>query len=202
MNETITWPLYKKYGHAFEAFKLIGQDPNSVLGELTKTVTRVRSLRVPARHDRHAFLVRHLCPTAMWLLTLSGSPLSHLAQKNESGEEVAEEVPAVSPEMRESFIVNIRRRMTPTPLKVRADVELTCFAYDGVLHIKEAMRAGESASRPDVVVKMKLVAPPLYVLTTQTLDKDVGVAVLNEAVEKVKVSIEVRWPATRRLRCD
>lgn len=29
-------------------------------------------------------------------------------------------------------------------------------------------------------------------LTTQTLDKDVGIAALNEAVEKVKASIEVR----------
>ena len=52
------------------------------------------------------------------------------------------------------------------------------------------MRAAESVSRNDVVVKMKLVAPPLYVLTTSTLDKEVGIALLNEAVEKVKVSIE------------
>ena len=65
--------------------------------------------------------------------------------------------------------------------QIRADVELTCFAYDGVLHIKDAMRAGEAVSKGDVIVKMKLVAPPLYVLTTQTLDKDVGIALLNEA---------------------
>ncbi len=31
---------------------------------------------------------------------------------------------------------NIKRRMTPQPLKIRADVELTCFKYDGVLHIQ------------------------------------------------------------------
>jgi len=67
--------------------------------------------------------------------------------------------------------------MTPQPLKIRADVELTCFAYDGVERIRDAMRAAQEASTEDCPVKMKLVAPPLYVLTTQTLDKVKGVEV-------------------------
>lgn len=36
-----------------------------------------------------------------------------------------------------------RRRLTPQPTKVRADVEMTCFSYDGVEKIKEAMRAAQ-----------------------------------------------------------
>lgn len=67
--------------------------------------------------------------------------------------------------------------MTPQPLKIRADVELTCFAYDGVERIRDAMRAAEAASTEECPVRMKLVAPPLYVLTTQTLDKNKGVEV-------------------------
>ncbi len=39
-------------------------------------------------------------------------------------------------------------------------------------------------------VKMKLVAPPLYVLTTQTLDKAKGIEVLNGACEACARSIE------------
>lgn len=35
---------------------------------------------------------------------------------------------------------NITRRMTPQPLKIRADVDMTCFAYDGVLHIQVSMQ--------------------------------------------------------------
>ena len=31
---------------------------------------------------------------------------------------------------------NIKRRLTPQPLKIRADVDMTCYAYDGVLHIQ------------------------------------------------------------------
>lgn len=50
--------------------------------------------------------------------------------------------PAVlTPEVKEAVVKNVRRRMTPQPLKIRADVELTCYAYDGVLFIKVAAAA-------------------------------------------------------------
>ncbi|KAF9595095.1 hypothetical protein IFM89_036984 [Coptis chinensis] len=37
--------------------------------------------------------------------------------------------------------------------------------------LQAAMRKAEAAGNEDCPVKMKLVAPPLYALTTQTLDK-------------------------------
>jgi translation initiation factor 2 subunit 1 len=37
---------------------------------------------------------------------------------------------------------------------------------------------------------MKLVAPPLYVLTTQTLEKDVGIKLLEQATAAAAASIE------------
>lgn len=45
-------------------------------------------------------------------------------------------IPAVSEEVKDALVKNIRRRMTPQPLKIRADVEMKCFQFDGVLHIK------------------------------------------------------------------
>jgi len=45
---------------------------------------------------------------------------------------------------------NIKRRMTPQPLKIRADVELTCFKYDGVLHI-QVPRGARRTWAPDRV---------------------------------------------------
>ena len=38
--------------------------------------------------------------------------------------------------VRSGLMKNITRRMTPQPLKIRADVDMTCFAYDGGLHIQ------------------------------------------------------------------
>ena len=35
LYQRIGWPLYRKYGHAFEAFKLIVADPDSILDALT-----------------------------------------------------------------------------------------------------------------------------------------------------------------------
>ncbi|EFJ47808.1 eukaryotic translation initiation factor 2 alpha [Volvox carteri f. nagariensis] len=96
----------------------------------------------------------------------------------------------LSPEVREALLKNIKRRMTPQPLKIRADVEMTCFTYDGIEHIKVAIRAAEAQSTEECPVKMKLVAPPLYVLTTQTLDKNKGIEVLTAACEACQKSIE------------
>ena len=55
------------------------------------------------------------------------------------------------------------------------------------------MRAAESHSTEDCPVKMKLIAPPLYVLTTQTLDKNQGVEVLNQACEACKGDPRTLW---------
>nr|KJB52031.1 hypothetical protein B456_008G242900 [Gossypium raimondii] len=145
----IGWPLYRKYGHAFEAFKIIVTDPDSVLNTLTCEVKK------------------------------SGP----------DGQEVTEVVPAVTEEVKDALVKNIRRRMTPQPLKIRADIEMKCFQFDGVLHIKEAMRKAEAAGNDDCPVKIKLVAPPLYVLTTQTLDKQ-GIAILNKAITACTEAIE------------
>lgn len=52
------------------------------------------------------------------------------------GLQVTKVVPAVTEEIKEVLIKNIRRRMTPQPLKIQADIEMKCFQFDGVLHIK------------------------------------------------------------------
>ncbi|KAL3652256.1 hypothetical protein CASFOL_001937 [Castilleja foliolosa] len=146
----VGWPLYRKYGHAFEAFKLIVTDPDSVLDSLTREVKEI-------------------------------SP---------DGQEVTKLAPAITDEVKDSLVKNIRRRMTPQPLKIRADIEMKCFQFDGVLHIKEAMRKAEAAGNADCPVKIKLVAPPAYVLNTQTLDKEQGIAILNKAIEACAEEIE------------
>ncbi|KAJ6325060.1 hypothetical protein OIU76_012191 [Salix suchowensis] len=148
----IGWPLYRKYGHAFEAFKIMVNDPDSVLDPLTREVK----------------------------------------ETGPDGQEVAKVVPAVSEEIKEALIKNIRRRMTPQPLKIRADIEMKCFQFDGVLHIKDAMRKAEAAGNADCPVKIKLVAPPLYVLTTQTLDKDQGISILSQAIAACTEAIEAQ----------
>jgi len=83
----------------------------------------------------------------------------------------------------------IGKRLTPQPTKVRSDIEVTCFGYEGIDAVKEALRTAEAKNTPDNQVKVKLVSPPLYVLTSQCLDKTVGISTLEQAIEDIKASI-------------
>lgn len=84
----------------------------------------------------------------------------------------------------------ISTKLTPHPTKVRADIEVTCFGYDGIDAVKEALRTAEEKNTPENQIKVKLVAPPLYVLASQCLDKTAGVKELEHAIERITESIQ------------
>ena len=45
----------------------------------------------------------------------------------------------ITEEERREAVEYIRLKMTPVPLKVRADIQVTCFAYEGVEAIRAAL---------------------------------------------------------------
>ncbi|KAJ9096358.1 hypothetical protein QFC22_003220 [Naganishia vaughanmartiniae] len=92
--------------------------------------------------------------------------------------------------LRADLLSNIARRMTPKPVKVRSDLELTCYSYEGINGIKSALRAGEATSTEQVPLKIRLVAPPLYVMTTTSTDKNAAIEVMEKALERIGEEIE------------
>lgn len=84
----------------------------------------------------------------------------------------------------------IGKRLTPQPTKVRADVEVTCFGYEGIDAVKAALRTAEARNTADNQVKVKLVSPPLYVLTSTCLEKSVGISTLEAAIVDIRKNIE------------
>jgi len=56
--------------------------------------------------------------------------------------------------------------------------------------LKKALRAGEKQSNDTVPIKAKLVAPPLYVLSTNATDKFAAVDRLEKAIESIQSTIE------------
>jgi translation initiation factor 2 subunit 1 len=84
----------------------------------------------------------------------------------------------------------ISKRLVPAPTKIRADIEVTCFGLDGIDAIKESLREAEKQSTKETTIKVKLVSPPLYVLTSQCLDKNLGIETLKVAIGAVKGNIE------------
>lgn len=103
--------------------------------------------------------------------------------------EVWNEVTFKSEVIKDELHTYISKRLTPQPTKVRADIEVTCFGYDGIDAVKDALRTAEAKSSQDTQVKVKLVSPPLYVLTCQTLDKNIGISILEDAIKAIDSSI-------------
>lgn len=126
--KNIGWPLYRKYGHAYDAFKL-------TLGD--------------------------------------------------NSENIFECIPDTDEITRAQIMTYIRRRLAPQPIRIRADIEVTCFTYEGIDAIKEALLAGENESVKEVPIKIKLIAPPMYVLNTTTVDKELGLSTCNNAINKI-----------------
>lgn len=136
LYERIGWPLYRKYGHAYDAFKLaISEDKNA------------------------------------------GDPFEDL------------EIPD---DLKEEIKTYILRRLAPQPIKIRSDVEVSCFTYEGIDAIREALFAGMALGTETNPIKIKLIAPPIYVLSTTTLEKEVGIGLLNQAIEVIKEKVTAK----------
>jgi len=133
LYKSFGWDLYKRFGHAHDAFKLIVQNPDLVLGQYE-----------------------------------------------------------IDSKVKAALLKNIKLRMTPKPVKIRADLEVTCFGYEGIDAIKAALKEGESKSTPDMPIKIKLVAPPLFVMLTTALDSKLGIKTLEDACAAVKSVIKAK----------
>ncbi|KAK3813017.1 MAG: eukaryotic translation initiation factor 2 subunit alpha [Benniella sp.] len=131
LYEQLAWPLYAKYGHAYDAFKAALNEPEKVFEGLE-----------------------------------------------------------IDDGTKEELLNNIKRRLTPQPVKIRADIEVTCFDYEGIDAIKAAFKEAEAVSLADVPIRVKLVAPPLYVMITNALDKQLGIDTMEKAISVLEESIK------------
>jgi len=91
---------------------------------------------------------------------------------------------------KEVLITNINRRMMTQAVKVRSDIEVSCYGYEGIDAIKEALRQGVKLSTEELPIKVNLIAPPLYVVTMTTLDRDGALDAIGRANNAIKESIE------------
>lgn len=90
----------------------------------------------------------------------------------------------------EVLLSNIKRRLTPQAVKIRADIDVCCYGYEGIDAVKKALKAGISCSTEDMPIKINLIAPPTYVMTTTTMERTEGLKVLNDAIEKIEQTIK------------
>jgi translation initiation factor 2 subunit 1 len=136
--------------------------------------------------------LEHIYETIGWPLAKAyGHPYDAFKLALTEPETVWSKLPSPVPESTLSLLTTtIAKRLTPQPIKLRADIELTCYTPAGIDAIKKALRAGERASSEQVPIKAKLVAPPLYVLTTNATDKFAAVDRLERSIEAIQSKIE------------
>lgn len=90
---------------------------------------------------------------------------------------------------KEVLLNNIKRKLTSQAVKIRADVEVACYGYEGIDAVKSALKAGLALSTEELPIKINLIAPPLYVMTTSTPEKQDGLKTLSDAIEVIQEKI-------------
>ncbi|XP_014216861.1 eukaryotic translation initiation factor 2 subunit 1 [Copidosoma floridanum] len=90
---------------------------------------------------------------------------------------------------KEVLLNNIKRKLTSQAVKIRADVEVACYGYEGIDAVKASLKAGLALSTEELPIKINLIAPPLYVMTTSTPEKTDGLQALNDAIEVIEKKI-------------
>lgn len=133
LYERVGWPMYKKFGHAYDAFKMSINPDEGVT-----------------------------------------NPFDEIDLPEDLKEEL------------KGYIL---RRLAPQPIKIRSDVEVSCFTYEGIDAIREALFAGMDCSTEQMAIKIKLIAPPIYVLSTMTLEKEAGISLLQKAIDVIEEKI-------------
>jgi len=93
-------------------------------------------------------------------------------------------------ETKNALLENIQRKLTQQAVKIRADFECSCFTYEGIDAVKEALRAGIAQGTPEIPIKINLIAPPVYVMTCSTPERSEGLALLNEGCKAVEEKIK------------
>lgn len=88
------------------------------------------------------------------------------------------------------LLTNIKRKLTSQAMKIRADIECACYGYEGIDAVKQALLAGLKASTEEIPIKINLIAPPLYVITTSTPEKVDGLKALENAIELIETTIK------------
>jgi len=96
----------------------------------------------------------------------------------------------VPDEIKTELLTYIRRKLAPQPIKIRADIEVTCFTYEGIEAVRSALQAGQALGSAQEPIKIRLIAPPMYVMTCMTLEKDSGIELLNQSINAVREALE------------
>lgn len=97
---------------------------------------------------------------------------------------------SISDEIKKELIKQIKKRIIPETFKIRSIFSITCFNFNGIEDIKESLSKAENKRTQYIPFKFKIIASPLYECSVNTINKEKGIKIINEALKDVKKNIE------------
>jgi len=178
--------------------KLIQKDDIIKCQERFKKAKTVHSILSRVAQN-NSFPLLQLYEKIGWPLTRlmkEKSPLDELAHCQDAFQLIVQDESLLAPyeipeEVKADLLKVIKHRLAVHPVKVQADIEVTCFTYEGIEAVKPALQAGlDKGSDQEFPVKIQLFSTPLYLVYIITPDKDQGIQTLEKMIEAVKEKIE------------
>ena len=82
--------------------------------------------------------------------------------------------------------------MVPHPVKIFAEIKLTCYTHEGIDAIKFALNEGQSISTSEIPLKFMIISSPIYEISTRTIKKNEGLKLVSEAIKRIEQAIKSR----------
>ena len=73
---------------------------------------------------------------------------------------------------KEELMKILKEKLVPQPVKIRADFKLTCYTFEGIEAIKEALLNGEKKGTEKIPIKFTIIGSPLYECSLSTINKN------------------------------
>eukprot|EP00914_Ancora_sagittata_P012027 GHVO01023267.1.p1 GENE.GHVO01023267.1~~GHVO01023267.1.p1 ORF type:complete len:187 (+),score=54.39 GHVO01023267.1:344-904(+) len=105
----------------------------------------------------------------------------------------------------DKLVEYVRSRLTSSALKFRATIDVRCLGYEGVDAVKDALRCGALAAeamaetcgetqkktdgKPATDLKIKLIAPPKYVVVATEFQKEDGMKIVEACLAAIEKCI-------------
>jgi translation initiation factor 2 subunit 1 len=103
---------------------------------------------------------------------------------------------SLEPKFRAALEQTVNHRLRVQPVKLRVDLEITCFTPEGVNAIRDVLRIGHQVvgaeEEPKIPLTVSIVAPPNYTIRAQTERKEEGLKKLQAAVDAITEEMKLR----------
>lgn len=162
---------------------------------------RARAVHSIMRHvaSSNSLKVEDLCSKVSWPLHARHPDALEALSRHVYGEidlwkeldfsKPGKDLSSLADKLRTQINAEVRRRLDQQMLHLRAKAEVSCFEYEGIDAVIEALERGKAASTKDCQLHFRLIAHPLFVIDCTCRRREDGIAGIDAACDLIERSI-------------